>query len=409
MEIQALRQTHFLGALLFSVCLLDSAGAQKLLDRSLPPNHAKNDPYTEGGKPEAMAAAGIVNHGGFEFGSTDTTDVDDFLANSDIRWLESENFQLGFALGSYKVPQKEKKAIMADLTRLAERLPLVSPKTKVLDPWLRAHLTIMRLEDIYNDFLTIVQLEKSDFPDGKKAWNRQGKYMGEGPFLGQKNKYEVLIVPSKAVHVDFLNRHYGLQLNRTQRWNVVLRESITVTIHEQQGDLKKDQAMHSHLAFNMAHNLYDGLRHYSYDTPIWLHEGLAHFMERRISGLYNTFDGSEGSVPIESKVKDWASKVRGLASGPKAPRMSKLIRLKNYGEMTLNDHFCTWSMVDFLYQTQPDAFAKFLVGLKGRTTADGFADGSNIPDAHRDLFKEQFGYTYSAFATAWREWVAATY
>ena len=89
--------------------------------------------------------------------------------------------------------------------------------------------------------------------------------------------------------------------------------------------------------------------------------------------------------------------------------MAQLIRLKNYGEMELDDHFCTWSMVDFLYQTKPDELAKFLVDLKGRTNAEGYPDGSNIPDAHRDLFKEHFGYTYTDFDSAWAEWVTLAY
>jgi hypothetical protein len=404
-----LRLPQLLLTLFLGCTLLGQADAQKLLDRKLPANHAKNDPYTEGGTPELMKAAGIISHGGFEFGSTDTASVDDYLANSDIRWLETEHFQLGFALSSYRVSQKEKKVLLRDLTRLAERLPTVDPKTKLLDPWLRAHLTAMRLEDIYTDFLSIVQMQNSDFPDGTKPWTMEGQYQGEGPYLGQKGKYEVLLLPSKAVHVDFLNKHFGLQLTRTQRWNKVDRETLTLTAHIQQGSLKKDTALHGHLAFNMAHNCYDGLRHYSYDTPIWLHEGLAHFMERRISPEYNTFDGSEGSMPVESKVKDWGPKVRSLVSSRKAPRMAKLIRLKNYGEMTLTEHFCTWSMVDYLYQTQPDKFAEFLRGLKGRTTKQGFADGSNIPDAHRDLFKDVLGMSYSSFDTKWAEWVLANY
>lgn len=385
------------------------AVAQKLLDKDFPPNHGKNDPYTLGGDPELMAAAGIVSHGGFEFATTDTAGVEDYMGTSEIRWLESEHFELGFAIGGYKVSQKEKKVFLRDLTKLAEKLPTVDPKTKVLDPWLRAHLTILRMEEQYQQFLELVNVPQSEFPDGTEPWNRQGTYRGEGPHLGQKGKYEVLILPSEASSVDFLSHYFGLTIKRTQRWNVVERDTVTLTVHLQQGNLKNDGALHGHLAFNLMHNFFDGFEHYSYDTPIWIHEGLAHWAERRVSPDHNSFDGSEGSVPKMSKEKNWAGKTRKIVAGGKQPRMAALIRLKNYGQMSLDDHFCTWSMVDYLHQSNPAGLAAFLQGLKGRTTADGFPDGSNLPDAHRDLFKEHFGMSYSQFDTAWVAWVETTY
>ncbi len=385
------------------------AVAQKLLDKDFAPNHGKNDPYTEGGDPALMAAAGIVSHGGFEFATGDTASVEDYLGTSEIRWLESEHFELGFAIGGYKVSQKEKKAFLRDLTKLAEKLPTVDPKTKVLDPWLRAHLTILRMEEQYAQFLELVNVPQTEFPDGTEPWNGQGTYRGEGPHLGQKGKYEVLILPSEASSVDFLSHYFGLTIKRTQRWNVIERDSITLTIHLQQGSLKTDAALHGHIAFNLMHNFFDGFEHYSYDTPIWVHEGLAHWAERRVNPNHNSFDGSEGSIPKESKEKDWAGKTRKIVGAGEQPRMAALIRLNNYGQMTLADHFCTWSMIDYLYQTQPAGLASFLGGLKGQTNADGFGDGSDMPDLHRDLFKEHFGMSYSQFDTAWGAWVETTY
>lgn len=385
------------------------AAAQKLLDKQFPPNHGKNDPYTRGGDPALMEAAGIASHGGFEFATTDTAGVEDQLATSEIRWLETEHFELGFALGPYKVSQKEKKAFLADLTRLAERLPDVDPKEKVLDPWLRAHLYAMRMEDQYARFLKLVRLDQAVFPDGTKPWNRQGTYRGEGPHLGQKGKYEVLILPSEAASVEFLRHFFGLSIKRTQRWNVVDRDTLTLTIHLQQGNLKDDAALHGHVAFNLMHNFLDGFEHYSYDTPIWLHEGLAHWAERRVSPDHNSFDGSEGSVPQMSKEKDWAGKTRKIVSSGDAPRMAALMRLKNYGQMSLDDHFTTWSMVDFLHSTQPEGLAALIQGLKGRTNAEGFPDGSNLPDVHRELFQEHLSMSYSAFDAAWAAWVVESY
>ena len=393
--------------LLLALVLASPAEAQRPR-KDQPKNDPALDPYTRG-DPEVWKAAGIVSMGGFEFGKTDTVEVDDFMATSDIKWIETAHFELGFALGPYKVTQKEKHKLRAELTRLAEKLPEVSPTTKVLDPWLRTHMFAQRLEEMYEEFLGIIQVDQAVFPDGTAPWNRQGEYQGEGPYLGQKGKYEVLILPSEAASVSFLGQYFGLGIKRTQRWNVTDRESLTVTIHVQQGNLRNDTGLHGHLAFNMAHNFLDGYKHYSYDTPIWLHEGLAHFLERRVSPKYNSFDGAEGSVPQMTSEDDWEGEAKKLVLSGKQPRMAELMRLKGYGEMGLPQHFATWSMVDYLYREKPDGLAKFLSGLKGRTNEAGFPDGSNMPDAHRELFKEHFDMSYAQFDSAWEEWVKANY
>src|SRR5688572_28873139 len=67
-------------------------------------NDPANCPYCKG-DPEVMAKAKLVSHGGFEFGINDTAKIDSFLAASDIRWLETEHFQIGLALGPHKVKE----------------------------------------------------------------------------------------------------------------------------------------------------------------------------------------------------------------------------------------------------------------------------------------------------------------
>lgn len=387
------------------LCGSSAAQSKKSL-KGLPHNDPKRDPYTRGDA-EVWKKAGIVSMGGFEFAKTDTQSIDDFMATAEILWLETEHFELGFALGSYRVPQKEKKIFLAELTRLSEKLPEVDPKTKLLDPWLRMHLFGQRLEECYTEFLSIVGYEASDFPSGEKLWNGTGEYMGEGPYLGEKGKYEVLILPSEASSVSFLLENFGLSIKRTQRWNVVDRDSITLTIHIQQGLLKSDPALHGHVAFNMAHNFFDGLKHYSYDTPIWIHEGLAHSMERRVNPKFNSFDGAEGSVPTMTRKSNWDAEVLKMVRAGKQPRMAALIRLKGYGEIDLPMHYATWSMVEFLRETKPEEFGKFLVALKSRRNSANLPDGSNMPEAHREFFKEIFGMSYAQFDTAWAEWVLA--
>ena len=360
------------------------------------------------GLPEVMTAGGILSHGGFAFGRSDTDGIDEFHGNLDIRWIETEHFEIGYAGPSYKVTAKERKTIQAELAALAEFFPEVKPKKSQIDPWLRAHLFAVRCEQIYADFMEIMQVTGDEFPDGESQWLGTGPYWGEGPYLGQKGKYELLIMPSEGDLVAYLSEQFGVQSKKTNRWNVVEVDTISVTMQLRDADLKKDPALHGHVAFNLAHNLLDGFKHYSYDTQIWLHEGLAHYFEREINPKFNSFDSGEGSEGVMSKKEDWDKEVLLLVRGDKAPRMAELASIKNYADLTLDQHYVTWSMVKFLIEEHAAAFANINKTLHGRMSADGSKQNSSgLDDVHREAFKTELDMNYSQFDRAWKEWVLA--
>ena len=112
----------------------------------LRPNDPAACPYCRA-EPELMAKAGLVSHGGFDFGKTNTAKVDAELPANDIRWIESAHCEIGFALPPIKVTVEEKDKVRAELARLALVMPDVPAKPAVLDPWLRAHLYAQRCED----------------------------------------------------------------------------------------------------------------------------------------------------------------------------------------------------------------------------------------------------------------------
>lgn len=372
----------------------------------------KNDPATCPyckNDPEVMKKAGLFSHGGFEFGANDTNGVDALLAAADIRWVESVHFQIGMALGTYKIKEEEKRAIRAELDRLALVLPNVDTKPKALDPWIRVHLYAQRCEDVYTRFLGLMKIKDSDFPSGATLWNGRGKYMGEGPYVGQKGKYEVLLLPSEAAATQFLREQYGLTTKLSQRWNMTGRDTLSLVAHTGQGNLREDPAMHGHVAFNLAINLLDGYKHYSYDTPIWIREGLAHFIEREINPKFNTFDSSEGAVAEMTRKEKWEPEVKKLIASNQQISLAQLMTLKDYAGLTLPHHYTVWSMTDFLIKTKPDGYAALNDRLHGRTNKSGVADSSNMLDVHREAFKECIGMSYTEFEAAWVKWVDETY
>jgi hypothetical protein len=309
------------------------------------------------------------------------------------------------------VRQDERKKIAAELTRLAEKLPGVNPKATTLDPWLRAHLYLQRMEDAYARFLELVQHAPEDFPDGARPYvlGQEAPYMGEGPYLGQGGKFEVLLLPSEAAHTTYLRQQFGLGTRRSQRWNVPERGTLSVTIHEAQGRLRVDTAMHGHVAFNLGHLFLEGFKHYSYDMPRWLQTGLAHWFEREVLPLYNSFDGDEGSAPEVSSKTNWEAEARKLVATGNAPRLTEMIRFTTYGSFRFEHHVVCWSIVDWLIAEHPDALASILRGMKGLLDEHGIADGSRLADVQRELFREHLGMGYLQLDQAWGAWVAATY
>ncbi len=389
-----------------------TAFAQKPLDKSKPLGDPANDPYTQGGKAELMAAAGYVSMGGFEFGPPpDTTvETDNHLGYLDIRWIETEHFEIGVALPQVKVTQSERLKIRAELTEMQEFFgDKIDPRTRVLDPWLRTHLYAQRVEKHYAAIQKMLGVTDEDFAKNQAIWKQQSKYMGTGPYLGQIGKFELLLLPSEGAAKTYLRDRLGLTTKLTQRWNVIPRDTQTVIIHTDQGKFRVDEALHGHVVFNLTHNLLNGYKHYSYDMTVWVTEGASHWFERQYNKKYNSFDSAEGAAAEMSSKSKWAAEVKKMVSSNKAPSFPSLIGKRNFGELSLADHFATWSIFDYLMTVHPDFLVTYFDKLAGLKNAEGFDDHGALPDEQRKVFKEALGKSYSQFEGAWKEWVLATY
>lgn len=372
----------------------------------LPANDPKNCPWCHG-DPELMAAAGISSHGGFEFGTEDTAWADHYFGGKDLYWIESRHFELGLCLGPQKITPDEQKKVRAELAELAAVLPDVDPKARQLTPFMRAHLYALRVEKLWTRFLEVMRVEESDFPDGRSIWLLGTPYFGEGPYLGHKGKFELLVLPTASDQVGFLMKQFGLSVKRTQRWNVLERESLIAVTNLSENQLTNDEQIHGHVVFNLTVNLVDAYKHYSYETPCWLREGLAHFMEREINPRFNTFDTSEGSNGVRINKEDWDGEVKQLIAAGKAPRLAELTALKTYAEFELRDHYACWSMTKFMIETRPEAYACLNAKIHGRKKPDGTPDPEDMPGVQRSAISECFDWSYVQFDEAWRAWATS--
>jgi hypothetical protein len=403
---------RYLFVLTLILGLSGSALAQKPLDRSKPLGDPANDPFTRGGDATFMEAAGYVSMGGFEFGpAPDTTkETDAHLSYIDIRWIETAHFEIGVALPQVKVTVSEREKVRAELTEMQEYFgDEIDPRTRVLNPWLRAHLYAKRVEEHYADMQKLLGVTDADFKDNREKWNMQSKYMGTGPYLGQRGKYEILLLPSEGAAKTYLRDRLGLTTALSQRWNVIPRDSMSIIIHTDQGKLRVDESLHGHLVFNLTHNLLNGYKHYSYDLPVWITEGAAHWYERQLNPKFNTFDGSEGAAPDMSSKAKWRPEAKKLVNNGKAPSFPSLIGKRTFADLELPDHFATWSIFDYLVTVHPEFLAVYFDTVSGLKNAEGRDDYASLSDKQRSVFKDSLGMTYGKFEAAWKEWVLATY
>ena len=370
-----------------------------------------NDPYTRGGDPELVAAAGYVAFGEpFEFGAEgwDTTRVSSEL-DAPIIWIETEHLQLGLQLPKVKVDADDRDKIRAELEELQKKLPDVKPKARSLDPWLRAHLFAQRMEAHYVRFRDFLGVSDEDFPEVDTVWDTTGKYMGQGPYLGQNGKYEILVLPSLGQYRFYLNSNYGLTTKKPQRWNIVGRDTLQYATHLDEGKLKLDAALHNNLIFNLTINMIDGYKHYSYDPPIWLREGLGHWFERDNDPRFNTFDSSEGSAAEKFNKVDWEPEVAKMLGKGDAPTMAKAVNLRTYAELDRELHLFTWSIVDYFMREHPEFLPALLDRIKGLTNAEFRDDGTEMPGVQREAFRELLDMSYGQVDRAWRTFVEEKY
>ena len=388
------------------------ASAQKLLDRDKPRTHSANDPYTKGGDPELVKAAGYVAIGSeaeFEFGPSgqNSKSLGEHLPYLDLYWAETAHFKICVSLPKVKVTGKERDKIRAELTRMQERLPEVDPRTRQLDPWLRMHLYAQRMEDHYREMQSFLGVEDAMFAELNGTHPMGQEYLGIGPYMGMQQKYELVILPSEGSYTDFMRNKIGLTTKTTQFWAYNDRGALSVMTHLDLADVRVDEGLHGHVIHSMTTTLLNGYRHYSYDLPVWVLEGCAHWFERRINPRFNSFTSSEGSSGVRYNKEDWSEPVRkGVKSG-KLPSFPTMLNRRAYAELELGDHLKSWSLIEFLQTKHPEFLKRYFAVMCSMLDEGSIPDASNMADVQRAVFKDELGMTYAQFDRAWEAWVVA--
>lgn len=397
--------------------------AAGLLAQAPPDKQAKwrIDPHTKN-KPELMQKAGYVNFGPFPFGNiaekvVTSTEIDAYLEYLQIIWIETAHFRIGVNLPAWPVPldPETRGKIRGELEELSKTLPDVNPKSRTLEPWLRAHLVAFRLEKLYAETSELFGVKDSDFPtDPSKVVILPGaRYMGFGPYMGMQDKFLVLVFDKAGPFQQYMKKYIGRDSKLPQRWHFKETHSIlyTCSLESNEFPLKHDTALHCALAFNVGQNLLDGFRHYSYDLPVWIREGWGHWHNRRIDPNWPNYDQNEGSVADMKVLERWDLFCRNLVvTDGKYAGFAEASQWRDFGKITFNDHVAIWSRMQWLLSMGPEKWQQFLFAIKGRVNAaDWSVDQSDLVGAVREALQATYGLTPLNFDDRWKAWVKETY
>ncbi|TAH37047.1 MAG: hypothetical protein EYC70_08680 [Planctomycetota bacterium] len=359
-------------------------------------------PYCQN-DPERMQAAGVVTHQpsviGFgtpqEFVATVGGDGWIFLETPHIRWASS--------LGPESLSAEEAKTRREEIERLRAALPDIPKNPRKLDPWLRLHLLAQRGEDFYARFQKLLQVSDADFPEER---SNDGPYMGNGRFLGEKDKFELILHARRATHLAFTKARTGAEVTDALRLHPPGFHKMLASVPAEDSDLRQDVWLWPHLAHLGSHLFFCAYKHYSFEPPPWLDEGLALFLEKEANPVSFTREGEEG-VYKERGPADWSSAEKKLAASTKTTSFAALLHRNTHGDLSDDELVQCWSLVRFLAAEHPEKLAGFLGGVKGQLDTQGYPSGKDLDGLQSRLLKELWDWTPAALDAEWRAWVVA--
>jgi hypothetical protein len=378
---------------LVAVAAQDALAAQKAKDAVCP--WCKNDA-------ELMRKAGVVSHGPIPIGPKGSDEIVAKLPAGQWIFLETAHIRWASTLGPCNVELEDKKRVLAELARLKELLPTVPAEPKKLDPWLRLHLFAMKGEEFYARFQRLLRVTDADFPETRDF---NGPFMGDGRYLGEKDKFELVIHSTRATHNLYTVEFSGAQVVDALRWHLKPHHKMIASIPAEDPDLRKDNWLFPHVVHNLAHLCFDAYKHFSYDAPLWLAEGLALCMEKEIEPASTTNEGEEGGKSDVRGPKDWFVATKRMVAENDQKRLAQLMTFHEVRELDEDAKLTAWSMVRFLIDEHGDAFAKFVGGIKGQLDANGIPSSNDLPGLQRKLMKELWDWTPVSFDEAWLAWV----
>ncbi|HVS20064.1 MAG TPA: hypothetical protein VMT18_15780, partial [Planctomycetota bacterium] len=319
---------------------------------------AEVDPRTGG---EGYERLGYVRVGPLVLpGPSTSEEVQQVLGGVPMLWVETEHFQLGSSLKTYRLQGDgdERDKLAAEFKALEAGLGRFKHPRSELDPWMRLHLAAQRLETIHAEFVDTFGL--ADVAFGPPAAG-----MGAGPHLGQKSKFLVLLLEKSGSLARYTRRFTGNEQLFSYRYGFtdggyffgLAAESL------RQNGYALDATLHTTMAFGVVNNLCDGFRATWGAAPLWFKYGLGHVWSRRIDPRWNLYEGGSGHVDLRDDAWVWEPRIRGLVENGVYPSFEEMLAWQRWDEMKQRDHMMAWSRAAWLLERKQSDPHAFLMGV----------------------------------------------
>ena len=371
----------------------------------------KKDPYTENTK-EVWQAAGYEDMGSFAWADGHgTSSIEDAIGDEELIFIETKHFKIGSCLPRYTISREnkiEKKKIDAELKELRKIIPNIPKKVKVLDNWLRLHLYAMRAEKLYAQVQELLQVSDEDFPTGP-GQAVDGKYMGEGPYLGMKSKFTLL----------FFDKESSIGRYRTafmdQSGTIPIRHlfpntgTLLYASAAQNDGLFSDTTMHCALVYALTQNLLNGYRHYGHSMPTWLPTGIGHYYTRQIDMKRNYFTDKRLYNSNDKNIWKWDTKARKRVDNDITVSYDEMTSWGRPEDLKYNDHVMAWARADFLIKEHPDWAAQWLYRMQERYPGAPTPSAEQMRERDHEVVAELFKFKKGTFDDNWQKWVKKKY
>jgi len=371
----------------------------------------RKDPYTENIE-DVWRGAGYEAMGDFAWADGHgTVNIEDAIGEEKIIFIETKHFKIGCCLPEYTISREdkvEKEKLYEELDELRKLIPNIPKRAKKIDKWLRLHLFAMRAEKLYSQIQEILQVSDDDFPTGPGQL-KDGRYMGEGPYLGMKSKFTLLFFDKESS----LGRYRTAFMNQTG--TIPIRHmfpadgTLLYACASQNDGLFSDTTMHCAMVYAVTQNILDGYRHYHHSMPTWLPLGISHYLARKIDMKRNYFTDKRLYSSDDKNIWKWDTKARKRVDHEIAVTYGEMQGWKQPSTLSYNDHVMAWSRVDFLLDQHPDWVAQWLFRMQ-----DKFADvlvpsAEQLSERDNEVVNEIFVFKKGDFESNWANWVLKNY
>lgn len=367
-------------------------------------------PHTKG-QAELLAKLGVLKVGETGWaGALKSADVKEALGGCPVLFLETEHFYFASTLESYRLGEDREDTVwlQAEMAELKKLLPKFKPPVKI-DPWLRAHLWARRLEKWYADFVTTFGLTPADFEElERKA--KAGESMGEGPYLGMKGKFVVLLTEKRSNFGRYLRHFHNADAEysyRTYHEKSLFYGSNYESMKD--GSMDRESSFAASVAAGMAANFIDASRDSRMAAPEWFRYAVAHRAARKVDPRVPQWGAGGPAAAPEENTWVWEPRVHGLVKNNVALPWADMLAWRKLDDIKPREHMLAWSRLEFLVERKKDKLRELWLAYT-KPIDDWSATREETRAArHRADFERVLGPDVAALDAEWRAWVLKTY